>query len=166
MTENRELVTPGPLRLIACPHPLSITKDRIDRHVPEGATIAEHIRALGWRPETLAAVVYLNDVLVPQAEWEYAVPAAGQMLCVRAIPMDSGGNAGKSALRIVAMLAVVVAGVFTAGSTWGALAIGQPLVNAFGFGVASQWAGAAGAMITMAGSGLIPPSVPLRRGVA
>ncbi|MEQ1792730.1 MAG: hypothetical protein ABL970_00950 [Nitrospira sp.] len=36
------------LRLIACPHPLSIERGRIDRLVPEGATVAEHIRALKW----------------------------------------------------------------------------------------------------------------------
>ena len=103
------------LRLIACPHPLSIENGRIDRMVPEGATVAEMIRGeLGWSTEGLNALVFIDEERIPSAQWESAIPKAGQNLSVRAIPMGGGegGDQGKTALRIVAMLAVVVAASF------------------------------------------------------
>ena len=155
--------TPSAIRLIACPHPLSVEKGRIDELVPEGATVREHLRAFNLDPEALNALVFIDDERIAQAQWEYAVPRAGQNLSVRAIPAGGGGGSeqGKSALRIVAMLAVVVASIFTAG---GALAG----VLGAGFGAGTFGAAFAGAALSIAGSlainALIPPSRQLDDG--
>lgn len=157
------------LRLIVCPHILSIEKDRIDRYVPEGATVTGHLRALGWQPDSLNARVFIDGEYIEQAQWEYAMPKAGQSLIVRAVPMGGGGGGGqgKDAMRIVAMIAVVVASVMTAG---GALAGVAGYV-----GGAGAWAGmvggsvgaaAAGAAVSIIGTlainGLIPAPLPRR----
>ena len=93
----------GSLRLIACPS-LALEHGRIDRYVQEGGTVADHLRAIGWQPDPLYARVFIDGVLIEKAQWEYAVPHAGQSLTIRVIPMG-GGEGGKSAIRIVAMLA-------------------------------------------------------------
>lgn len=93
------------IRLIACPH-LALEHGRIDRYVPVGATVAEHLRSLGWPLDNLHARVFIDGQLIEQAAWEYAVPNTGQSLVARVIPMG-GDEGGKTALRIVGMLAVV-----------------------------------------------------------
>jgi len=99
------------VRLIACPS-LALEHGKIDRYVRPGETVAGHLRALGWQPDSLNARVCIDGVLIEQAQWEYAVPRAGQSFVTRVIPMG-GGEGGKSALRIVAMLAVVAAAIAT-----------------------------------------------------
>lgn len=105
------------LRLVAMPH-FNIERGRIDRYVPEGASVAQHLREIGWCPDELFARVFIDGRLIEKAEWEYAVPRAGQSLTVRAIPMDGGpgGGGGKMAMRIVGMLAIVALSIFTAGA--------------------------------------------------
>jgi len=103
---------PSPLvRLIACPS-LALEHGKIDRYVPEGGTVAEHLRAIGWQPDRLNARVFIDGRWIEKAQWEYAVPRAGESFVTRTIPMG-GGEGGKSALRIVAMLAVVAAAIAT-----------------------------------------------------
>lgn len=154
-TDVPEVQNPRLLRLIACPY-LALEHGRIDRYVPEGETIAGHLRALGWQPEGLSARVFLDGRLIEQAQWEYTVPAGGQSLVARVIPMG-GDEGGKTALRIVGMIAVVVAAAFTGGAAGGA-------VGSF-FGVSAN-TGAALAMgaVSIAGSlalgALIPPARP------
>ena len=153
--------TQGELRLIACPHPLSIELGRIDRMVPEGATVAEHIRALGWSTEGLGAVVFIDEQLVPFAQWEYAVPKAGQNLSVRVIPMGGGGSEnGKTALRIVAMLAVVLAAAAVSG---GALSGILPEALGMAFASGTTAASVAAGLITVAGMLAVTAKVPPAR---
>jgi hypothetical protein len=110
------------LRLIACPHPLSIDRDRIDRVVPAGATIRQHAEALGWQ-DFQTAEAWIDDQRVPVANWQDIIPHPGQSLVLRAIPLDSGN--GKTAIRIVALIAVVVAAAYTGGAAAGALGFAQ-----------------------------------------
>jgi sulfur carrier protein ThiS len=102
------------LRLIVCPHSLSPTRDRIDVLIPPGATVAEHLRTIGCDTDRLTALVYLDERLVPRAEWESAVPQAGQSLAIQAIPAggdDRGG--GKSILAIAALFGLLMANQFS-----------------------------------------------------
>lgn len=143
------------LRLIACPSLISV-HDRIDRFVLPGMTVAEHLREIGWKPNTLNARVTIDDRVIEYAEWEYAVPQAGQAFVTRVIPMNGGG---KDLFRIVAMVGML------------ALAFAAPaLIGAYG-GLAgallATTPGAAGiitAVTSIAGtlllSALIPPSRP------
>ena len=141
------------VRLIACPS-LALEHGRIDRYVPEGATVAEHLRAIGWQPETLHARVSIDGVWIAQAQWEYAVPRAGQSFVTRVIPMGGGGG-NKDALRIVAMLAVVVAAI--------ALPYSAPFIAA-GFGAGTFGGALAVATTSIIGSlaitAIIPPARP------
>jgi hypothetical protein len=153
------------LRLIACPS-LALEHGRIDRYVPEGGTVADHLRAIGWQPDSLNARVFLDGDLIDKAQWEYAVPRAGQAFVTRVIPMG-GGEGGKSAIRIVAMLAVVVASIWTAGGASGLLpALAGQLGGAgawAGMVGGSLGAGLAGSVISIAGSLAITARMPPAR---
>lgn len=152
--------------LMACPRPFS--SKRIECAMPEGSTIAAMLRAIGLNPDPLFARVFIDDRLILKAEWEYATPKANQLVTVRVIP--TGGGGGKDALRIVAMIGVVAAAVFTAG---GALAGAAGLIGggsawagatAAGFGVGGLGSTLAGVAVSIAGSlavnALIPPAKP------
>ena len=146
------------IRLIACPWPLSIEKDRIDRMVPAGATVANYIRELGWNPDRLSARVMIDGKLVEQAYWEHVRPKAGHALVIRIIPR--GGENGKTALRIVGIIATVVASAWISG---GGLA---PLFGGalFAQGTVGATILAAGAAIglTLALNAPVPPTLPRR----
>lgn len=142
------------VHLIACPRPFSM--QQIAREVPEGATIAALMRDIGLNPDPLFARVFIDDRLIHKAEWEYATPKAGQFVTVRVIPTGGGGG-GKDALRIVAMIGVVIASIYTAGAAGAGL--GTLL------GVSAQTGSAiAGAAVSIVGSlaigALIPPAKP------
>jgi hypothetical protein len=138
-------------RVIACPHILSLDRDKIDVSRPSGGSVSHLLQSIGWT-DRFAARVYLDGELVPDARWEYTLPQAGQSLVIRAIPMGGGEN-GKTALRIVAMIAVFAGG----------LAIGGAPAFAAG-GLLAGWGGAVGAAIsiigTLAVTAKIPPSLP------
>ena len=140
------------VRLFACPS-LALEHGRIDRYVQAGATVAEHLRAIGWQPDGLHARVSIDGVWIAQAQWEYAVPRAGQSFVTRVIPMHGGGN--KDALRIVAMLAVVAAAILAPYST--------PFIAA-GFGAGTFGGALAVATTSIIGSlaitAIIPPARP------
>lgn len=134
-------------RLIACPHILS-EKGKIDVQRPEGASITDMLKSIGWTRDGLSARVFLDGELVRDAAWEYTMPRAGQSLVVRAIPR--GGEGGKSVMRIVAMIAVMVVAV-VAQQYW-ALAFA---------GSAGGLIGAAVSIIgTLVITGVIPPAHP------
>ncbi|MBX9658567.1 MAG: hypothetical protein K2X00_08360 [Nitrospiraceae bacterium] len=150
MDENKEVVvTPSSIllpqktvNLMACPRPFS-TK-RIERELPEGSTIADMMREIGLNPDHLFARVFIDDRLILKAEWEFATPKASQLVTVRVIPTGGGGG-GKDALRIVAMIGVVAASIFTAGAAGAA-------VGSF-LGVSAATGGAlAGASVSIFGS--------------
>ncbi len=138
------------IRLIACPSPLSVEKHRIDRLVPAGASIADHLRGLGWDPIGLHARVMIDGTLIDHAHWERVRPKAGHALTIRVIPY--GGDNGKTALRIVGVLAVITAAVLTKGAL-------APTLGELGASIAATGL-AAGA--TLALNGPIPPPLPRR----
>lgn len=145
-------------RLIACPHILSVEKDRIDVTRPPGGTVADIMRSIGWTHDRVHARVFLDGVLVKDAAWEYTRPCAGQSLVVRAVPMGGGG--GKDVTRMVAMVAIVAASIAIANPE---LAVFGALASGVG-GTAGAWAGAAAAATsiigTLAVSARIPPPLP------
>lgn len=124
---------PTHLRLIACPT-LVYQLGRIDCHVYPGMTVAQHLREIGWKPNTLNARVTIDDRIIPYAEWEYAVPRAGQAVVIRVIP--TGGDQAKGLLRMTGLLAVVALSLASANP--GILGIG---LSSLGFGgfAASQF---------------------------
>lgn len=145
------------VQLIACPKPFSTA--RIERAMPEGGTVADMLRAIGLNPDPLFARVFIDDRLVLKAEWEWTVPYAGQLVTVRVIPTEGGG--GKDALRIVAMIGVVIASLYTAGGALGAF-LPEALGMAFASGTTAS--AVAGVGVSIAGSlavgALIPPAKP------
>jgi len=147
MSSNNRVMA-APVSLIARPHPFST--DRIQQDVPEGLPIADVFRLIGLNPDPIFARVFIDDQLIPKAEWEWAMPAAGQRITIRVIPTNGGGGQGKDAMRIVAMIGVVVASLFA------------PYLAPVGWGLVGAWTGAAlTATVAIAGSlavnALIPP---------
>lgn len=142
------------LRRIVCPY-LGLTRGRIDECVYPGMTVAEHLRELGWKTGSLNARVMIDDRVIEYAEWEYAVPQAGQAFVTRIIPLGGGG---KDLFRLVAMVGVI------------ALAFAAPaLIGMTGFAgaILATTPGAAGlitAAVSIAGTlaltALIPPARP------
>lgn len=151
------------MRLIVCPRPLSVTRDRVDVPIPAGATVAEHLVGIGCELDRLTALVYLDDRLLPRAEWEWTKTKPGQALAVRAIPLDSG-DGGKGILSIIATIGLIVATWYVGGGGLGAILPGV-LGTAFSAGApgAALLAGAVTIGGSLAISGLIPPSTPNER---
>ena len=152
------------LRIIACPHILSIEKGRIDVQRPAGGNVKDLLRSIAWVPAGLSARVFIDGEYVKDAAWEYTVPGPGQSVVVRAIPMGGamggGGGQGKDAMMIVAMIGII------------ALSVSMPaLVGFIGVGAALFAGTTAGAAVltigtsiglTLALSGLIPQPLPRR----
>ena len=147
------------LRLIACPHVFSVEHGRIDALRPAGGTVRDLLQSIAWTRDHESVRVYVDGVLVHQAQWEYVVPSAGQSVVVRAIPTGGSGG-GKDIGRLVAMVAVI------------ALAVSMPaLVGLIGVGPALFAGTTAGAFAltaatsiigTLAINGLIPTPLPRR----
>lgn len=152
------------VRLIVCPRPLSTTRDRIEVAIPAGATVAEHLRAVGCDLDRLTALVSIDGKLIPRAEWEYAVPQAEQILAVQAIPAGGDDGGGKSIISIVAMIGLVVATWYIGGGGLAGL-LPEALQMA---GTVGGWQ-AVGAAVLIGGSlainALIPPSRQLDDGM-
>lgn len=140
---------------------------RIDAYVCEGPTIAGHIAALGWPSgRSLNVFVTIDGHPIPEAQWEYCVPRTNQSLVIRCIPMGvggAGGGGGKTAIRIVAMLAVIAMSIFLPQVGLPVLA-GQFSGGAAGFLLSGTNALMAGAVLTVAGSlalsAVVPPARP------
>ena len=144
-----QLDTQHSYRVIACPHILSADKDKIDVQRPAGGSVSDLLASIGWT-DRLSARVFLDGELIPDARWEYTLPKAGQSLVIRAIPM--GGENGKTALRIVAMIAVIAASIVTA-NPGGVVAGVLGTTGALAAGVAVSVAG------TLAITATIPPAL-------
>ena len=70
------------------------------------------MRSIGWTPDSLSARVFIDGEYVKDAAWEYTIPRAGQSVVVRAIPMGGGGgNQGKDAGRMAAMIGIMVVAI-------------------------------------------------------
>lgn len=96
------------MRLSACPHPFRV--ERIDMTLPAGLTIAEMVAAAQPDPALRrAAHVFLGDHRVPQDRWHLVRPKPGATVCLRVVPLGSGGEGGKDPLRTVLTIAVIAA---------------------------------------------------------
>lgn len=150
--------SPGTFRLIACR--TLLYERRHDRYIRPGRTIGECLRELGWKTDGLSARVFIDGHLVQGAEWEYAMPTAGQAVVVRTVMADGGGGGGgKQIGMIVGMLALMAATWWIGG---GGLAGLLPEALQM-MGTVGGWQ-AVGAAVLVGGSlalnALIPPSRP------
>lgn len=155
---------PKTLHFIACPRPFST--QQIVRELPEGGTIADMLRAIGLPLDVIHARVFIDDRLILKAEWEYATPRAGQYVTARVIPTGGGGG-GKDALRIVAMIGIVIASIVTMNPAGAGLAGSLLSMNAgFTIGGALAMQSFAAAAISIVGglavNGRIPSPLPRR----
>lgn len=144
-------------RLIACPRFLSSSAERTDVMQLPGDSIWGVLRSIGWERVPQYTWVTIDGRPIPMAQWEYTLPAAGQTLCIKAIP--AGTSQGKDALRIASMIAVVTAAIGTAGLAAGAVGVGSTL---FGLS-AGAWGGIAGAGVSIVGSTNSLALLPSRR---
>lgn len=148
--------TSGEIRVITRAHPFS--EARIETNRPAGGTVVELMQSVDVPPDRIFARVFIDDRLVPSAEWEQTRPTAGQLVTIRVIPTDSGGGGSKDALRLVAMIAVVAAAAWVSGGAGGLM------TGAFAGGTAG--AAGAGAVVgiglSLAMNGHIPALLPRR----
>lgn len=145
------------IRVVACPRPFSTV--RVDRVLPAGGSISDILKALGVDPKSEAHVL-IGDILVRREHWHRVKPKIGHTVTVRVVP--TGGNGGKTALRVLIGIVGAVAGYFTggvgAGAVWGTSStIGGVSVTAIGAAAGSAIGGALG---NYAGMALIPPPKP------
>lgn len=145
-------------RLVVAPHLLSVEKDRLDVYRPAGGSVADILKSLGWTRDSLHARVIIDGRVIPEARWEYTVPAPRQSVCIRAIPMDSRGQ-GKDALRIAATITVIVGAIATGGLVATAIGAGASFIGLS----ATTWGGIAAAGVSITGSARTLDLLPLRR---
>ncbi len=107
----------GPVRLRGTLQPFA--GPRIDRELPAGLTVAEALAAAGI-VSTPFLRVFVGDREVPTELWGRVRPRPGRTLTVAAIPAGGQGG-GKSALRIVATLAIIAAASIATAGVGGAL---------------------------------------------
>jgi hypothetical protein len=135
-------------RVVMCPNPF--LQQRIEATIPEGRTITQMIRAIGFDPDPLHARVFIDDRKIEKAQWEYVTPKAGELVTVRAVPQGGGGGS-KDVIRLVALIAVAAVAIYVSGPA-GASLLGSQFA-----------AGAAGLAVTVVGSlvvnGLIPEAL-------
>lgn len=145
------------LRIIACPHILSMEKGRIDVQRPAGGNVKDLLRSIAWTPDSMHARVFIDGVYVKDAAWETTVPGPGQSIVVRAIPMGGGGeNQGKDIGRMVAMVSIMVLAVATQ-QYWAVPLLGMSAATVFAVGIA-----AISITTSLALTGLIPQPLPRR----
>ena len=149
------------IKVSACPHPFE--QRRVDYLAPAGLTIAEIIELI--QPDPLLRShghVFIGEHLIPRDRWHRVRPAPGVQIAIRLLP--SGGGA----LRIVAIIAVVIISIVAA--WFGQVYVGPMLAGAMGAtgaGAAAVTAATAAAMasiVSTAGMLLVntylPPPMP------
>lgn len=107
-------------------------------------TLADYLQGL---PEEVTWLVGYNGQAIERADWATVKPSAFSNISLVRVP--EGGKAGKSILRIAAMIAVVVAAAVIGP------VIGAAMPGLAGFGTAAAWTAAASTGIAMAGSMLV-----------
>lgn len=147
-------------RLTVIPN-LLVEHGRIDRSMQDRETIADAMRAHGWTPDQIHARVCIDGKLIPQAQWEYAIPARGSSIVIRRVPMGGGGGGGKNTGMMIGMIAVMALAL--------AAPYAAPLVAGTLFGMVTSSVITATSIALSAGVGiggmlalraLIPPPLP------
>lgn len=156
---NRRLVGywrhAGPVRVAG--RPVFLRPDSVNVELPAGMNIAELLEAAGIEM-TPYLIVHVGGGEVPFDRWEHVRPRAGRVVTVAAVPRGGGGQGGgKTALRLVATIAVIAL------AAWVGAGIGGP-ISAGGLGYGAGWGAAATAAIGIVGSlavnALIRPPAP------
>ena len=129
------------LDVIWHPHPVLVGANReiISKEVSEGSTVREILLSTGI-DDKQPIIVLLDDRLLTVEEWDLVCPKNGQLINVQAAA-SGGGGGGSNPLQIVALIAIVVLSVYTAG------AVGAAYGAAYG--------AAAGAAVSIAGSMIV-----------
>lgn len=143
--------------LVYCPHPLLPTAGRrlVDDPFRPGETIADYLERQGLAFGAQPVVLRLNDRIIPRARWGEVCPRSGDMISVRATVHGGGGS---NPLRIVLMIAVLVAAVYL-GPLVGNMALGGANL---GVSVGVQTA-VGTAIVATAGNLLVNAIAPLPR---
>lgn len=145
----------GPVRLVGRPRPFS--DQAVDLALPAGGTIAELLTAAGVAVTPLLRV-FVSGVEVLRDAWAHVRPKPGRLVAVAAVPDGGGEGGGKTALRLVATIAVIAGSVWAGGLAAGALGYAA---GTTGFAVSSAVVTAGVAIAgTLAISALIPPPKP------
>jgi len=143
MQNNLLPVVYDPHILTVCPHPFLMEK--ISRTVPFGMSLQEVIDSVKELPENHIMVVQVDGTPVQPEIWPCYYPPEGAYISIRVLPMG-GGDDGKMPLRILMSIAVIVASIYTYGTSLKALG---PI-----------WAAAVASAVSMAGSLLINALCP------
>ena len=130
--------------LIWHPHPILPSADRQELTciLKPGSTIREVLIASGIDTKQ-PIIISLDDKLLTISEWDLICPRSGQLINVHATVMGGGGGGGggSNPIQIVALIAIVVLSVYTAG--------------AVGAVYGAAWGAAAGAAVSIAGSMIV-----------
>ncbi len=142
----------GGVRVMILTNPFRMS-ERITGTVPAGWTITDIIEAAGLEPAYRPMLrVWVNEDVVPRDWWGRIKPKAGTMVSIRPIPRGGGGGGGgKSPMRMVLMLAVMVAATIAAGPIAGAIGFGEGVAFT-AFGEAVTWMAIGKAVV----AGVIP----------
>lgn len=143
------------IQVSAAPHPFKT--DRVDFLVKEGSTLLEIVNAC--QPDPMLARfghVFIDDHFVPRNLWHVVRPKPGRKVTLRVVPQGSGGG-GKSILRIILTLVVVVASVFLPPL----LGITGTILGVSAAALASAAIGAVGMLLVNAIAPVRPPSLGL-----
>lgn len=128
-----EVVEKSPA-LIHLPNPITPAgKDMCFAPFLPGETLSAYLERVGIRVADAPMLVWQNGRPVPQNLWRRLIPRTGDQILIRA-KMEGGGG-GNKILRTVAMIAVVVASIYTGGAVgaaygaaWGAVAQGAVMI--------------------------------------
>ncbi len=95
-------------------HPLRTEMTTL--YMPEGATLLEMLRIAQPDPALLIdACVFIDDYEIPRENWHLVHPKAGHLVTARVVPYLRGGGGeggGKSPLRIILSIAIIVAAIY------------------------------------------------------
>lgn len=121
------------------PHPILPSAGRKSHQcvIEQGSTVREVLIHAGIDTKQ-PIFINLDDRLLTVEEWDLICPNPGQIINVQATVMGGGGGGGGSnPLQIVALVAIVILSVYTAGA------------------VGATWGAAAGAAVSIAGSMIV-----------
>jgi len=128
---------------------------RVDVQLPAGGTVEELLAAAGVADNPYL-VVHIAGREVPREAWRHVRPKPGRIVTVAAVPRGGGGG-GKTALRIVASIAVIAAAAWVGAEVTSLTTLaGSSSAAAYGT-VTTAVLGIAG---TLAVNALIPPPKP------
>lgn len=100
------------IRIIEIPNPLRASEQRLRwEHWEPGKPLIEYVPEDGNE-----YVVSVSGGIVPVDRWETLCPASDDVIVLCPVLHGGGGNAGKTILRIIAVIAIVVISIYTGGA--------------------------------------------------